>query len=393
MKNDKILRAIGGIDEELIERAAPKKRVRRVIFAPWLKWAMPVAACLVIAVAIAVPQLMKMNDYSGGAPESAQVNTGGAVAGAGSGDTEAGGTSAGSAPGSAGLPSPGLKLDGAIEYSASYVSPDEWRGLPTEDFVLDEQIFGGVAADRLGFRTLGDLAAHADAWVVVPNVHETAQDGKNMQTSIAEYAETIGDFIITRRWDDRTVSTGSRVLIRQKLIGGCTMDEPNNLLRVGGVYLLPLKFNQYWGAYEVIGDLDVLFELDDEGKIVSHSRFPEFSKYDGKLFSALLDDVRTLYPPPDVEFTEKPINSLEEALTQVNVAYLNIGFRKFSIEFDSLTVVRGTDAYLFKVTFGENGVNGAEYAAIAELNGAFIRGEIKIASGLGPFPQNSQTED
>ncbi|MDR1541735.1 MAG: hypothetical protein LBU32_27870 [Clostridiales bacterium] len=365
MKNDKILCAIGGIDEELIERAAPKEQVRRATatFAPWLKWAMPIAACLVIAVATAVPQLMKMNG-----------NTGGASA----------------------LTSPNLTLDSANESAACYISPDEWRGLPADDFVLDEQANGGVAVDRLVFQTLGDIAAYADAWAVVPKVHETAQDENNMQTSIAEYAETIGDFIITHEWDDRTVSTGSRVLVRQKLIGGCTMDEPNNLLRAGGAYLLPLKFNQYWGAYEVVGDLDVLFELTSESKIVTHSRFSEFNKYDGKSFSELLDDVRALYPEPDTEFTEQPIHSVEEAENQVNISYLNSGFRKFSVEFDSLTVVRGADAYLFKVSFGENGINGSEYAAIAKLNGAFLRGEmdfdgeLKVAGGLGLFPKNSQ---
>ncbi|GHU49067.1 hypothetical protein FACS1894127_1270 [Clostridia bacterium] len=371
MKNIEIFRAIGNIDEELIERAAPKEQVQRVKFAPWLKWAAPVAACLVIATAIVVPQLMRMNDYTDNKTTDIR-----------------------------GLPSPGLTLDGAEESAASYDSPDRWQGLPAEDFVLDEQGKTGVAADRMGFRTLGDLAAYADAWVVVPGIRETAQDGDNMQTSIAEYAETIGDYIITRQWDDHTISTGSRVLIRQNLIGGCTMDEPNNLLRVGGVYLLPLKFNQYWGAYDVVGDLDVLFELDDRGKIVSHSRFPEFNKYDGKSFSVLLDDVRALYSAPDTEFTEQPINSVEEAENQVNIAYIVFGFRKFSVEFDSLTVVRGADAYLFKVTFGENGINGSEYAAIAKLNGAFIRGEmdsggeIKVAGGLGSFPNNSRkTED
>jgi hypothetical protein len=177
------------------------------------------------------------------------------------------------------------------------------------------------------------------------------------------------------------------------------MDEPNNLLREGGVYLLPLKFDEFWGAYNVVGDLDVLFEVDDGGKIISHSRFPEFSKYDDKSFSELLDDVRALYPVPETEFTEKPINSLEEAENQVNAAYLNYGFRKFSVEFDSQTVMRGADVYLFKVTFGENGVNGSEYAAIATLNGAFIRGEmgsdgeIQVAGGMGSFPKNSKTED
>jgi hypothetical protein len=389
MRDDRVFRAIGDIDEDLIVRAAPKDEVVRVTFAPWLKWAAPLAACLVIAVSIALPQIMKMNDTTGG------------VAGIGEYDTGTGGASVGSASENGAIPTPGLTLDEMEESAACYIMPDEWRGLPTENFVLDEQTDGGTAADRIGFRTLEDFVRYTDAWVVVPQIHETAQDGDNTQTAIAEYAQTIGDYIITRQWDDRTVSTGSRVLINQVLIGGCTMDEPNNLLRVGGVYLLPLKFNPYVGAFNVVGDLDVLFELNDEGKIVSHSKWEGLSQYDGKSFSALIDDVEALYPPPEAEFAEQPINSLVEAENQVNVAYLNFGFRKFSVEFDSLTVIRGADAYLFKVTFGENGVNGSEYAAIAALYGAFLRGElgddgdINVVGGLGSFPKNSRqkTED
>jgi hypothetical protein len=282
VKKTKILRAIGGTNGELTARTAPaddayqKEPERRSKFAPWLKWVMLTVVCMAIAAIIATPQIMKINDFT--EPRSA-----------------------------------GLALDGTAESAAKYVSPDKWEGLPTENFILDEQAVTGIAVDRRGFRRLEDIAAYADVWVVVPNVHETAQDGDNMQTSIAEYSETVGDNILTRQWDDHTISTGRRVLIHQNLIGGCTMDEPNNLLRVGGVYLLPLKFNQYRGAYEVAGDLDVLFELNDESEIVSHSRFPEFSKYDGESFSELLDDVRALYPAPDTEFIEQPINSVEEA--------------------------------------------------------------------------------
>ena len=66
------------------------------------------------------------------------------------------------------------------------------------------------------------------------------------------------------------------------------------------------------GAYEVVGDLDVLFELDDRCLIISHSRFTELNKYDGKAFSELLNDVRTLYPVPESEFAEQPIRDVNK---------------------------------------------------------------------------------
>jgi hypothetical protein len=296
------------------------------------------------------------------------------------------------APVSAELPPSDLVIDPDFESAACYAPPDDWRGLPSEDFILEEQ--GDGAADRMAFTTLQELAEHADAFVVVPRVLETAPDGDNMQSAIAEYAGSIGDVITTRQWDDHTVSTGSRILLRQILIGGCVMNESNNLLRAGGVYLLPVRFNPHWGAYEVVGDLDVLFELDDNGKIVSHARYPELHKYDGEAFTALLDAVRALYPPIKAEFIEQPINSAEQAEIQLNAAYINHGFRKFSAEFEKETVIKGADAYLFKVSLGAYGFS--EYAVIAKKNGAFIRGdfdsngELKTLGGSGLFPKNSR---
>ena len=242
------------------------------------------------------------------------------------------------------------------------------------------------------FASLQELAKRADAWILVPSVQEVSAEGNNMQTSIAEYAETIGDRISTRQWNDNTVSTGNRILIRQMLIGGCTMDEPNNLLRVGGVYLLPVRFNTSSGAYDVVGDLDVLFELNDEGEIVSHSRFPELNQFDGKSLTELLNAVRTLYSAPDTEFIEQPISSLEQAEQQVETAYINSGFRNFTVSFEKETVIEGADVYLFRITLGTVGVNGSEYAVIAKENGAFIRGELEsngefiTFGGLGGFP-------
>jgi hypothetical protein len=379
---------MGGIGDELVSRAAApvkkkKENEKRVAFAPWRSGsprnlfrgaaicAMTVAACLALAIGLfSMRNMMFPPDGS----------TGGLSASA-----------AGSGNGAVGKPPLKISEEGPAS-EACYIDPDEWRGLPTENYTLEEQTADGVTVDRVVFKTLQDLADYADAFILVPNVHETSPDGDNAQVAIAEYAESIGDRIQTRQWDDYTVSTGSRILIRQTLIGGCMTDEPNNLLRVGGVYLLPIRFNSYWGAYEVVGDLDALFELNDEGKIVSRSRFPELSRYDGKPFSALLDDVRALYPAPDSDFTEQPIESVEQAESQINAAYINSGYRKFSARFEKETVIKGADVYLFKVTFGEGAY---EYGAIAKLNGAFIRGdlddkgEMRILGGLGSFPKKT----
>lgn len=365
MNSKELYKAVGGIDEKYIEDADMTKRnkkTRVVATTPLLKRAMPIAVCLAVMVGVFLGYnaFRPLNHFTGDESDN--------------------------------LGKPLLKIEEGFDSAACYTDPDQWRGLATEKFVLQDN----NEADRIVFQTLQDLADYSDAFVIVPNVHKIASDGNNVQTAIAEYAGTIGDMIRTRQWDDYTISTGNRILIHQTLISGCTMDEPNNLLRVGGVYLLPIRFDSYLGAYEVVGDLDVLFELDAEGKIVSHSQFSELNKYDGKAFSELLDAVRAIYPAPETEFNEQPIDSLEQAEKQINTAYVNSGFRKFTSVFEKQSVVKGADVYLFKVTFGENGNNGSEYGAIAKINGAFIRGmidtngEFQIYGGLGGFPKNSK---
>ena len=62
MKNTKILRAIGGINDYLVERAGQKSIKKRASFASWLKWAVPAAACLALAVFI-IPLLNSGGDF------------------------------------------------------------------------------------------------------------------------------------------------------------------------------------------------------------------------------------------------------------------------------------------------------------------------------------------
>ncbi|MDF2843518.1 MAG: hypothetical protein K0R00_1944, partial [Herbinix sp.] len=77
--------------------------------------------------------------------------------------------------------------------------------------------------------------------------------------------------------------------LQQSLYGGCTGEEETNLLREGGVYLLPL--NKYNGSYYLMSDLDVLFEIDDEGLIWSHSTYEDFNRFDGKGYQAVVDEI------------------------------------------------------------------------------------------------------
>ncbi len=84
----------------------------------------------------------------------------------------------------------------------------------------------------------------------------------------------------------------AKITLTQNLLGGCTLEQQTNLLRKGGVYLLPLA--QYEGQYSVMFDLEVLFEVDEQGKLFSHSSIEAFAAYDGKPYAALQEDVNQL---------------------------------------------------------------------------------------------------
>jgi hypothetical protein len=86
--------------------------------------------------------------------------------------------------------------------------------------------------------------------------------------------------------------------IKQYLYGGCVGDEQTNLLRVGGVYILPLINWQDEDFWTVYGDLECLFEVDDKGLIQSHSRHEHLNKYDGQELALLWGDIEKLYANP-----------------------------------------------------------------------------------------------
>jgi len=76
------------------------------------------------------------------------------------------------------------------------------------------------------------------------------------------------------------------------VIGGVT-----NLLRKGGVYLLPLSQNE--NGWVVMGDMDVLFEIDDMGEVWSHSEFEDFNRHDGKNIEFLINELQDMLSNDD----------------------------------------------------------------------------------------------
>ena len=62
MKNTMLLRAVGDVGDDLIERAAPKARAAQIKKKIWLRWAIPVAACLAITLIVTLPLMNDNND-------------------------------------------------------------------------------------------------------------------------------------------------------------------------------------------------------------------------------------------------------------------------------------------------------------------------------------------
>ena len=163
---------------------------------------------------------------------------------------------------------------------------DEIKGLPVKNFKMSE-IEQLTSADRIVFFNFIDFFKYevdSFAIVKVSNIKLVpAEDSsREKQISTVNVLETV--------WGDNIPDT---IDITQYLSGGCTGDEVTNLMRQGGVYLLPLIENNS-NYYLISGDLDVLFEIDDEGLIWSHSDFDDFNRFDGGEFKIVTDEIKRI---------------------------------------------------------------------------------------------------
>ena len=55
--------------------------------------------------------------------------------------------------------------------------------------------------------------------------------------------------------------------------------------------MLPLGYWHDNDTWYVIGDLDVLFEIDDNGCVWTHSKYEDFNRFDGENAEILADAV------------------------------------------------------------------------------------------------------
>lgn len=159
----------------------------------------------------------------------------------------------------------------------------EIKGLPVNNFKLSE-IELKAEMDRIAFfNFLNFYEYETDSFAIVKvadtqSIPAADSDISEKQVSTVKVLEAV--------WGD---AVPEEINLTQYLYGGCTGDEATNLLRKDGVYLLPLGKNQ--GEYYLIGDLDVLFEIDDEGQIWSHSDYPDFNRFDGEGYQTVTNEI------------------------------------------------------------------------------------------------------
>ncbi|MCL2085110.1 MAG: hypothetical protein FWH06_07640 [Oscillospiraceae bacterium] len=165
-------------------------------------------------------------------------------------------------------------------------------GLPAGDFSLAGlHNPSEAAADRMVRVRITDFFSNgAPDMVVFVRVIGTEQwTYKDSHTIYASERQTSTAHILSTVWSG--VEAPETISIMQSKYGGCCADEETNLLRNGGVYMLPLRYWEGEGVWIIDGDLDVLFEVDDKGRVWSHSAFEEFNRYDGSDTGVLADSI------------------------------------------------------------------------------------------------------
>ena len=164
-------------------------------------------------------------------------------------------------------------------------------GLPVNNFSLAD-IKLNVEMDRMACFKLSDFFSYRSpqifAFVRVTGTEQWQDKNANWGGG---WKQNSSLQVLSVLWN-RDGDIPETVSVSQFLYGGCVGDEKTNLLREGGVYLLPMY--SYEDMWYINGDLDVLFEVDDKGLIWSHSQFEGFSRFDGEDAGILAEAITAL---------------------------------------------------------------------------------------------------
>ena len=172
-------------------------------------------------------------------------------------------------------------------------------GLPVDNFSLAD-INIGMEMDRPLYSRLCDFfdnnAPNMFAFVRVLGTEQWEVKNSD-QSAWYQWKQTSSLRVLSVVWSQGS-STPETLSVTQYLYGGC-FGEKTNLLREGGVYLLPLDYWQDMDTWYVIGDLDVLFEVDDRGRVWTHSQYGDFKRFDGEDTGTLANTIEALTSDKD----------------------------------------------------------------------------------------------
>lgn len=221
----------------------------------------------------------------------------------------------------------------------SEISDNIFRGLPTENFSLaDVTNDSTMCMDRIAFDNFGTFFQYGNPYFIIVKVTDT-------QTLEAEYeterVEKFGEEFDIQKTviPQRQIS---ELQILKNVYGECESESiqitqynidhfclgKTNLLREDGVYLLPL--HQYEGDWSIMGDMDVLFEIDDEGIVWSHSDWYEFNKYDGKNVEYFISVLENMFSDDDFLLANSPFAKTLQNWTLADIEILSVSDEKFT---------------------------------------------------------------
>jgi len=180
----------------------------------------------------------------------------------------------------------------------------EIKGLPVENFQLSE-IQLEVSMGRNPYTTFSELfrllGLFGAKGVVLVKITDTQQlppyDGEEGWAKGRQLSQ--GKVLQTLHGEDlpRTIPIEQRIY-RAGVIA-CPDVSGQLLLRKGGIYLLPLvnfygMFESAQDAWLIPSELDVMLEIDDDGRVFSHSEYPDFKRFDGQPYRELREAVLTI---------------------------------------------------------------------------------------------------
>jgi len=195
---------------------------------------------------------------------------------------------------------PGQELSSTPEYDLSNTSI---KGLPVDNYTLTGS---GNSGMEMSFAVLHDrisafFASNTPDFVFV-RVLQTEQwinkelFGMVMQTSTVQILSTV--------WSKEELPEVLPVIQHSYISADnnriFTIPENTNLLREGGVYLLPIEYWDHDKSWYVQGDMFVLFEVDDNGLIWSHSQFEGINRFDGQPAGVVADAFTVIASDPNI---------------------------------------------------------------------------------------------